>query len=148
MYFIDIDCKIETLFAQKSSLTLEHAQIGKEYEMELTYTKCGDYYIPDLVLDGDTERPLGRFGRMRQRFLREYHHSTYTSMLLTGRLNDHLDEIDRSADEMMDRLTAQMTKAEGVTEALKATDQMEWVQKMNSIRSRAEEAVLNDLVYA
>ena len=116
--------------------------------MELTYTKCGDYYIPDLVLDGDTERPLGRFGRMRQRFLREYHHGTYTSMLLTGRLNDHLDEIDQSADEMMDRLIAQMAKAEGVTESLKATDQMEWVRKMNSIRSRAEEVVLNDLVYA
>ena len=116
--------------------------------MELTYTKCGDYYIPDLVLDGDMERHLGRFGRMRQRFLREYHHGTYTSMLLTGRLNDHLDEIDQSADEMMDRLIAQMAKAEGVTESLKATDQMEWVRKMNSIRSRAEEVVLNDLVYA
>ena len=116
--------------------------------MELTYTKCGDYYIPDLVLGGDTERPLGRFGRMRQRFLREYHHGTYTSMLLTGRLNDHLDEIDQSADEMMDRLIAQMAKAEGVTESLKATDQIEWVRRMNSIRSRAEEVVLNDLVYA
>ena len=116
--------------------------------MELTYTKCGDYYIPNLVLDGDTERPLGRFGQMRHRFLREYHHGTYASMLLTGRLDNHLDEIDRSADELMDRLTAQMTKAEGVTEALKASDQMEWVQRMNSIRSRAEEAVLNDLVYA
>lgn len=116
--------------------------------MELTYTKCGDYYIPDLVLDGATERPLGRFGRMRQRFLREYHHGTYTSMLLTGRLNDHLDEIDQSADEMMDRLIAQMAKSEGVTESLKATDQMEWVRRMNSIRSRAEEVILNDLVYA
>ena len=116
--------------------------------MELTYTKCGDYYIPDLVLGGDTERPLGRFGRMRQRFRQEYHHGTYTSMLLTGRLNDHLDEIDQSADEMMDRLIAQMAKAEGVTKSLKATDQMEWVRRMNSIRRRAEEVILNDLVYA
>ena len=117
--------------------------------MELTYTKCGDYYIPDLALDGDAEdRPLGKYGRLRETFLREHHHGTYTSMLLTGRLNDHLTEIDRSADEMMERVIAQMAKAEGVTEALKASDQMAWVQRMNSIRHRAEEIVLHDLVYA
>ena len=117
--------------------------------MELTYTKCGDYYIPDLVLDGDEEyHPLGKYGRLRETFLREHHHGTYTSMLLTGRLNDHLDEIDHSADEMMERVIAQMAKAEGVTEALKAADQMAWVGKMNSIRLRAEETVFADLVYA
>ena len=117
--------------------------------MELTYTKCGDYYIPDLVLDGDEEdHPLGKYGRLRETFLHEHHHGTYTSMLLTGRLNDHLDEIDQSSTEMMERVIAQMAKAEGVTEALKATDQMAWVGKMNSIRHRAEEIVLSDLVYA
>ena len=117
--------------------------------MELTYTKCGDYYIPDLVLDGDAEdRPLGKCGMLREAYLREHRHGTYTSMLLTGRLNDHLTEIDRSADEMMERVIAQMAKAEGVTEALKASDQMAWVQRMNSIRHRAEEIVLHDLVYA
>ena len=104
--------------------------------MELTYTKCGDYYIPDLTLDGDEEdRPLGKYGRLRETFLREHHHGTYTSMLLTGRLNAHLDEIDQSADEMVERVIAQMAKADGVTEALKASDQMAWVQKMNSIPS-------------
>ena len=117
--------------------------------MELTYTKCGDYYIPDLVLDGDEEyHPLGKYGRMRETFLREHHHGTYTSMLLTGRLNDHLDEIDQSSTEMMERVIAQMARAEGVTEALKASDQMAWVQRMNSIRHRAEEIALSDLVYA
>ena len=117
--------------------------------MELTYTKCGDYYIPDLVLDGDDEYcPLGKYGRLRETFLREHHHGIYTSMLLTGRLNDHLTEIDRSAGEMMERVIAQMAKAEGVTEALKAADQMAWVQRMNSIRHRVEEIVLHDLVYA
>ena len=117
--------------------------------MELTYTKCGDYYIPYLALDGDAEeRPLGKYGRLREQYLREHHHGTYTSMLLTGRLNDHLDEIDQSSTEMMERVIAQMAKAEGVTEALKATDQMAWVGKMNSIRHRAEEIVLSDLVYA
>ena len=126
-----------------------HTTHGKELTMELTYTKCGDYYIPDLGLDGDEEeRPLGRFGSLREKYLREHHHGTYTSMLLTGRLSDHLSEIDRSADEMIERVIAQMAKAEGVTEALKAADQMAWVQRMNSIRHRAEEIVLSDLVYA
>ena len=101
--------------------------------MELTYTKCGDYYIPDLVLDGDEEyHPLGKYGRLRETFLREHHHGTYTSMLLTGRLNDHLTKIDRSADEMMERVIAQMAKAEGVTEALKAFGQMAWVGAMSA----------------
>jgi len=116
--------------------------------MELTYTKCGDYNIPDLVLDDESDRPLGRFGQLRQEYLRENHPGTYTSMVLTGRLNAHLDEIDQSATEMMDRVIAQMAKAEGVTEALKASNQMAWVQRMNSIRHRAEEIVLSDLVYA
>ena len=117
--------------------------------MELVYTKCGDYYIPELALDGDEEdHPLGKYGRLRETFLREHHRGTYTSMLLTGRLSDHLTEIDHSADEMMERVIAQIAKAEGVTEALKASDQMAWVQRMNSIRHRAEEIVLHDLVYA
>ena len=116
--------------------------------MELTYTKCGDYYIPDLCMDAKSDRPLGRYGELRQTYLREYHHGTYTSMLLTGRLNDHLDEIDRSAEAMFDRLIAQMAKSEGVTEALKASDQMSWVGKLNNIRSRAEEIVLAEVVYA
>ena len=115
--------------------------------MELIYTKCGDYWIPDLALDEDSGRPLGKYGRMRQRFLRDYHSGTYTAMLLTGKLNAYLDEIDQNASDMMDRLTAQMAQAEGVTKTLKASDQMEWVRRMNSIRNRVEEIVLNDLVY-
>ena len=116
--------------------------------MELTYTKCGDYYIPDLTLDSETDQPLGRFGRLRETYLREHHHGTYTSMLLTGRLNAHLDEIDQSANELLERVIARMAKAEGVTETLKASDQMAWVGKMNNIRHRAEEIVLSDIVYA
>ena len=116
--------------------------------MELTYTKCGDYYIPNLALDGETSQPLGRFGQLREKYLREHHHGAYTSMLLTGRLNAHLDEIDRSASEMLERVIARMAKAEGVTETLKASDQMAWVGKMNNIRHRATELVLSDIVYA
>ena len=115
--------------------------------MELTYTKCGDYYIPDLALDDETSQPLGRFGRLRETYLREHHHGTYTSMLLTGRLNAHLNEIDQSANELLERVIARMAKAEGVTETLKASDQMAWVGRMNNIRHRAEEIVLSDIVY-
>ena len=93
--------------------------------MELTYTKVGDYYIQDLILDDDTEYEKGVYGRMRQRFLEEHHHGTYTSLLLTGKLWKHLADIDVACHERMDFLVSAMVKQEGVTESLKATDQME-----------------------
>ena len=116
--------------------------------MELTYTKAGDYYIPDLALDDDAEYEIGIYGRMRQQYLEEHHHGTYTSLLLTGKLWKHLADIDAACHERMDFLIPAMAKQEGVTEALKATDQMEWVGRMNNIRNRAEEIVLHELVYA
>ena len=116
--------------------------------MELTYTKVGDYYIPDLALDDDTEYEIGTYGRMRQRFLEEHHHGTYTSLLLTGKLRKHLADIDATCHERMNFLISAMAKQEGVTEALKASNQMEWVGKMNNIRNRAEEIILHELVYA
>ena len=88
-----------------------------------------------------------RFAEKRRRYLREHRDGIYTGMLLTGKLDDHLKEIGDTAQEMFDRLVVQMKKAEGVTERLKAENQMEWVGRMNSIRSRAEEIVLNDLIY-
>lgn len=113
--------------------------------MELTYTKHGDYYLPDLVAP---ESPhVSKYGMLRRKFLREHRDGIYTGMLLTGKLNAHLEEIDRQANEMLDRLTRQYAAAEGVTEALKAADQMGWVQAMNSIQSRVEEVVLRELVY-
>lgn len=115
--------------------------------MELTYTKVGDYYIPDFTLVDDSECEIGMYGRMRERFLEEYHHGTYTSLLLTGKLWKHLAEIDVACNERMDALITAMAKREGVTEALKASDQMEWVGRMNNIRNRAEEIVLHELVY-
>ena len=116
--------------------------------MELTYTKVGDYYIPDLTLDDDTEYEIGVYGRMRQRFLEEHHHGTYTSLLLTGKLWKHLASVNTACHERMDFLILMMAKQEGVTESLKASNQMEWVGRMNSIRSRAEEIILHELVYA
>ena len=98
--------------------------------MDLTYTRNGDYLFPDLRLE-DADLPIGKYGLLRKRYLKEHKRGWYSSLLLTGKLNLYLAEIDR----------------EGVTEALKAADQMEWVHRMNNIRARAEEIVLSELVY-
>ena len=113
---------------------------------ELTYHWEGDYLIPDLE---PPEAPrIGKFETMRHKYLRDHHRGIFDGMLLDGSLNAHLEGIDRQAYEMMDRLTAQMGQREGVTEALKARDQMAWIRAMNSIKNRAEEIVLHDLIYA
>ena len=112
---------------------------------ELTYHWEGDYLIPDLE---PPEAPrIGKYGTMRHKYLRDNHRGIFDGMLLEGSLNAHLEEIDHQANEMMERLTAQMAQAEGVTETLKARDQMAWVAAKNSIKNRAEEIVLHDLVY-
>jgi len=116
--------------------------------MELTYTKVGDYYIPDLTLNDDIVYEIGVYGRMHERFLKEHHPGTYTNLILSGKLWKHLSNIDTICNERMDFLIAAMAKQEGVTESLKASDQMEWVGRMNNIRNRAEEIILRELVYA
>ena len=113
---------------------------------ELTYHWEGDYLIPDL--EAPEAPKIGKFGTLRHKYLRSRHRGIFDGMLLEGSLNPHLEQIDRQANEMMEKLTAQMAQAEGVTEALKARDQMAWVRAMNSIKNRAEEIVLNDLIYA
>ena len=117
---------------------------------ELTYMKNGDYQIPGLILDGEEEleeMPIGKYGMLRQTFLQEYHQGTYTSMLLTGRLMPHLRQIDEQAQEQVAQTVAEMMKAKGVDENLKARDQMAWVQAVNSLTAQAEEAVLQEIVY-
>ena len=112
--------------------------------------KNGDYLIPDLEMDGQDkieEMPLGKYGMLRQTFLKEHHHGTYTSTLLTGRLEPHLREIDRQAQEQVDRAVAAMMKRGGVNEELKARDQMAWVQAVNSLTAQAGETVLAEIVY-
>ena len=112
---------------------------------ELTYHWEGDYLIPDLE---PPEAPrIGKYGTMRHNYLRDYHHSIFDGMLLSGTLSAHLEQIDRQANEMMESLTVQIAKSECVTEQLKATNQMEWVRRMNSIHNRVEEIVNNDLIY-
>lgn len=114
--------------------------------LELTYHREGDYLIPDLE---PPEAPrIEKYGTMRHNYLRDYHTGVFDSMLFKGSLNQHLEQVDREANEMMELLITQMAKAEGVTEVLKAQDQMEWVRRMNSIKSRAEEIVFKELIYA
>ena len=113
--------------------------------LELTYHWEGDYLITDLE---PPEAPrIGKYGTMRHNYLRDYHIGVFDGMLLSGKLNAHLEEIDRQANEMMELLIAQMARTEGITEQLKADDQMEWVRRMNSIRNRAEEIVYSEVIY-
>ena len=117
-------------------------------QMGGTYRQVGDYLIPNLLPPEDSDTPLGKYGRLRRTFLKEHHNGIYTAMLMDGSLWDHLHEIDQSCKERLDRIVTQMAERENVTEALKASDQMEWVRSMNSIHNRAEEIVLHELVYA
>ena len=117
-------------------------------EMGGTYRQVGDYFIPNLVLPDDGNYQIGKYGRMRRSYLKEYHPILYNNYLLEGTLFKHLAEIDQACNERMKILVSAMVKQEGVTEALKAADQMEWVRRINSIRNRAEEIILTELVYA
>ena len=115
--------------------------------MNITYEKCGDYLIPNLVPDAEPEGELRKFGLMRKSYLENHRRGIYAGLLLSGELKEHLLLIQEQAEEKFDLLAEQMTKQEGVTEQLKAQDQMLWVRKMNNIRNAAEEIVLNEIVY-
>ena len=112
-----------------------------------SYTKVGDYLLPNLTIDESEQQPVGKYGRMRKRYLKEHRPVLYTNLLLAGELDQHLAEIDEACEDRMELLTRQTAKQEGVTETLKAANQMEWVRRMNNIRSRAEEIVLHELIY-
>ena len=113
-----------------------------------TYTAVGEVFIPDLKLSKTDASYLGKWGQMRKRYLKEHHPVLYTNLLVSERLYPHCAEIDRTCEDRLELIIRQMAEHEGVTESLKATDQMEWVRRMNSIRSRAEEIVMSELVYA
>ena len=114
--------------------------------VNLTYHREGDYLIPDLTAPEDV--PTGIWGMRRRKFLRQHRNGIYTGMLLSGKLNAHLAEIDRQATEMFERLTRQMAAEQGVTEQLKVQDQMAWVGAMNNICNAAKEVILNELIYS
>ena len=114
---------------------------------KLTYTRCGDYYIPNLKPAEQPDKPIGKYGRMRQRYLKEYRPVLYSSLILTEKLYPHLLEIDEAANERMDILMPQLMKAAGVTEELKAVDQMKWVGLANACRAQAEEIIQSELIF-
>lgn len=116
-------------------------------EMGGTYRQEGDYLIPNLVLPDTGDYRIGKYGRMCRSYLKERHPVFYSALILNGTLFKHLAEIDRTCNERMELITSAMAKQEGVTETLKAADQMEWVRRKNSIHNRAEEIVLSELVY-
>ena len=114
----------------------------------LAYTLHGDYYLPNLNLSDADKTPIGRYGRMRMTYLRENRPGLYTRLILSGKLYDHLAEIDSTCQKRMSRMVPQMAIAVGINEALKAHDPMAWVGRMNSIHHRAEEIILAELIYA
>ena len=116
-------------------------------EMGGTYRQVGDYLIPNLVLEDSDDYQIGKYGRMCRRYLKEHRPGFYNTLILDGTLFKHLSEINHACNERMELITSAMAKQEGVTEALKAADQMEWVRRKNSIHNRAEEIVLTELVY-
>ena len=116
-------------------------------EMGGTYRQEGDYLIPNLALPNDDNYEIGKYGRMRLSYLKEHRKILYTNYVMEGTLSKHLSEIDQACNERMDNIVSAMAKREGVTEALKANDQMEWVCRMNNIRNRAEEIVLREVIY-
>lgn len=111
----------------------------------ITYRREGDYLLPNLIPPKSVA--VGRWGQRRRNYLHQHKDPIYTGLLLSDKLDAHLAEIDQSATEMYEQLVVQMAQAEGVTEELKATDQMAWVGRMNNIRDRATEVVLNELIY-
>ena len=114
----------------------------------LWYELQGDYYIPCLVLDEEETQPIGMWGRKHLRYIKEHRKALYTTLLISGKLNSHLAQIDNQATEMFERLVKQMAEKEGITEQLKALDQMAWVGAMNNIRNRAEEIVNAEVIFA
>ena len=111
-----------------------------------TYHQEGDYFLPDLSVP---ELPaIGIWGQRRRRYLKEHRQALYTALLLSGKLNDHLSEVDEQAEAMFSQLVKQMAAQDSITEQFKADNQMEWVRQMNSARNRAEEVIYNKLIYA
>ena len=116
---------------------------------ELTYTRVGDYYIPNLILDEEPEQDVfyGKYGALRRKYIREHRPVLWASLVNSGRLDDHLTTIERLAEIRMDKMLPQMMETAGVTEELKARDQMAWVGLMNCCKAQVEEIIFTELIY-
>ena len=115
---------------------------------ELTYTRSGDYWIPDLSLSQQETQPLGKYGRIRKKYLQEHRPVLWNSLILSEKLYPHLREIDETANSRLEQMMPGLMQSAGVTEALKASDPMKWVGLMNSLKAQAEEVILTELIYA
>ena len=113
----------------------------------ISYTLQGDYYLPDLTLPEQEDKPIGLWGQRHLRYIKQYHKVRYINLLTSGKLNEHLADLDKQAEDMFFRLVEQMAESEGVTEQLKADNQMEWVARMNNISQMATEIVNTELIY-
>ena len=122
--------------------------VKNEKGFTITYTEKDGLLYPDLMLPEQSSEDIGRFGRMRRRYLKEHRKAYYSVLCMKLKLNDHLRDINRQALEQIELITAQLAKAEGVTEKLKAGNQLDWVQTMNPCRARAEEIVIREIVLA
>ena len=114
----------------------------------LWYELQGDYYIPCFILPAEKEQPIGLWGQRHLRYLKEHRRNTYTTLLTSGRLNTYLADIDKQAQERMERLTEQMKRVQGITEQLKAENALEWTQRMNNIRACAKEIIEKEIIFA
>ncbi len=112
-----------------------------------TYTMQGDYRLPNITLPAEEERPIGVWGQRRLRYLKQHHRVLYYNLLTSGKLHSHLADVEEQAQNLFSRLVKEYAEKEGVTEQLKAADQMKWVQRMNSIRERVMETVYSDVVF-
>jgi hypothetical protein len=128
-----------------SALTAQKGQMKME---ELTYTKNGDYLIPDLSLTEQQEMPLGKYGRMRKTYLKEHRPILWNRMILSETLYPHLREIDETANRRLEQMMPELMRLNGVTESLKASDPMKWVGLVNNLKAQAEETILSELIYS
>ena len=112
-----------------------------------TYAKMGDYLVPDISLTDAPAYPIGKYGRMREAYLKEHRPGLYTRLILSGKLYAHLAEAERTCNERLETMIPQMAKTQGVTEAMKARDQLSWVGRMNEIKHSAEENVLAEIIF-
>ena len=117
-------------------------------KIELTYSQNGDYLIPDLTLEEADGMPIGKYGMLRETYLKEHRSGKYMTMLLTGKLQSHLQEIDQTAQQRVDLIVERLAEKNQVNEEMKAQDQMKWVGLMNNFKNEAEEIVLTELVYS
>lgn len=114
---------------------------------EISYNRQGDYFLPDLKVPDEPEAHIGKYGSLRRNYLKEHRYGIFISLLTQGKLNEHLMQTQKEAQDRMERIMTEMAKSQNLTEELKAKDQMTWLGKMNNIRQAAEETVMKELIY-